>query len=458
VSATYLASLERELVSCPDRVVIVAGAGVSVASSSNATCASWKGLLQNGLNRCSEIGVAASRVDNTRQILLGVDAVANDYIAVATFVTNELKGSRDGEYAAWLISTIGAIPSANTRLIQSLHKIGGKLATTNYDHLLEVGGNGRTLTWLDHGLALEFFRSRSYTHDILHLHGSYLRPDSVVLGHRSYEEVCRNPAIQAQLRGAMLMGTFLFVGCGDGLDDLNFGTLLKWSREVLQESHNNHYILVLNSDVALWRSKLQGLPIVPIGYGAAHSDLSLFLELLAERVQALRTPNPMAGLITAQTSFDNQIANLNQDRESSSALAYLERLRAITMSLCESGGQHHATMAFSGEVTSRSNVLNVQDRIRFALDAARLLLDDELPDMAANHLQTAAAAVTPETPTVLTQHLARLQIRCFSELCAYQQLLQSIARELLHATGEERDRLEAIRDETMWLQGHFPQN
>ena len=63
---------------------------------------------------------------------------------------------------------------------------------------------------------------RSSCQAILHLHGEYRRPESVVLGLASYQKVKDDPHAKAILQCFTLAKTLLFVGCDDTVLDPNF--------------------------------------------------------------------------------------------------------------------------------------------------------------------------------------------------------------------------------------------
>ena len=100
---------------------------------------------------------------------------------------------------------------------------------------------------------------------VLHLHGHWEDPDSVVLGIRSYEAVKNNDYTQAVMRALGMTKSFLFVGCGDeGLADPNFGNFLAWlaAIEAAAEVEHRHYRLVRRKD----GSEPQGR-LFPLVYG-----------------------------------------------------------------------------------------------------------------------------------------------------------------------------------------------
>ena len=84
---------------------------------------------------------------------------------------------------------------------------------------------------------------------VLHLHGYWDQPESVVLGIRSYEEVLGNVHAQNILHALQTMRTLLFVGCGAGLKDPNFGGLLRWTGVVFSQSEYWRFRLAKETEV-----------------------------------------------------------------------------------------------------------------------------------------------------------------------------------------------------------------
>jgi hypothetical protein len=129
---------------------------------------------------------------------------------------DELTRQRQGSFDGWLCGAIGTITATEPMLVRVLASLGAKLATTNYDNMIQAGTGRSPITWLDRGPVAMLFREP--TQDVLHLHGHYRRPDSVILGARSYGEICRDELAQTALPGWMISGTLVFVGCGAGLE------------------------------------------------------------------------------------------------------------------------------------------------------------------------------------------------------------------------------------------------
>ena len=450
--STNAQTLQDELIFRPNNVLILAGIGVSLATCPDADALSWRGLLKNGLERCAEIGVDDSRLANQKTILGNLASTADDYVGVATFITRELRRVREGEYGRWLAEVFRPITPTNNHLVRALRSLGVNLATTNYDHLIESVGGGSAMTWREPGRCSEFLRG--YNSDVLHFHGSWLYPESVILGLKSYEEICSDLCTQNFLASCLTLKTMVFVGCCWGLEDQNFGTLLDWSRETLKQCRHNHFILVRSADVADWRRRLNRLPIVPVPYGQSHDELAPFIESLAKGVLAARErEDPNAKLSAAQSTYDANHSALEFARAELAPADYLLQERTLALTLRNAGGNRQAAISFSSAVTFRAANITALELVEFSLDAAEMLLNEALARMAANHLHTAEQARTIETPPAQLFRLTALQIRSYAELSAYHQLLEAIARELPHAAAERREELEAERDEASWLQG-----
>lgn len=437
--------------------MVVAGIGVSLATCDNDPCASWKGLLQHGLKRCEEIcGTPSALLKPYREILTNPAAPSHSLINVGQFITDELNGKRPGCFGGWLFDSIGGIKTTDTTLVCALASLGVKLATTNYDNMIEEVTGRSPITWRDDVRATLFFRES--TNDILHLHGYYLQPDSIILGARSYRDICSNESAQNALRSLMFMGTLVFVGCGTGLEDPNFGTLLEWARESLANRHHTHFILVRRGEVEDWRRRLEGMPIEFVTYGSDHGNLAPFLQSLAERVHKIRVREPLSILSASQTDFDACWEELGSGREGMSTLEYLQRSRMLAAKLWQAGGRHRAALAFSSRLDSHGESLLVSEYVEFALDATEWLLDDNLAFQATKHL-TEIGKRTRETG-IASPHQMRfrfLRVQCMDAMCAYSESLQAIEEALPHAGDEERARLEVERCEMHFLQGNFSQ-
>jgi GTPase SAR1 family protein len=109
---------------------------------------------------------------------------------------------------------------------------------------------------------------------VLHLHGWFDEPESVVLDMRSYLTVKDDPHAKAVLDSLTIEHTLLFVGCGDTVLDPNFTRLIEWGKEALKDVAPRHYLLCRTLEIADFQKKLAGAPwLQPLDYGAEYIDL-----------------------------------------------------------------------------------------------------------------------------------------------------------------------------------------
>jgi tetratricopeptide (TPR) repeat protein len=117
---------------------------------------------------------------------------------------------------------------------------------------------------------------------VLHLHGFWDRPETVILGIRDYAKILGETHAQTMQRTIRATRTLLFVGCGEGLRDPNFGAFLKWSEPVFAASEYRHFRLARESEVAeLQKLHAPAQRLFVLSYGPNHTDLAPFLRSIA---------------------------------------------------------------------------------------------------------------------------------------------------------------------------------
>jgi tetratricopeptide (TPR) repeat protein len=272
---SYTDRLREEI--AEGKALAIIGAGVSIGATRNAPAASWTGLLKDGVDRCQiVIGLSRDWADRVRAEIQSGDI--DDLLSSAEKVSRKL-GAPEGEFHRWLRESVGALVAQDKEVLKALQNLGLPLATTNYDDLLERTTGLEPVTWRDGHRVERLLRGDEQ--GILHLHGYWDRPESVVLGIRSYEEVRQAPHAQAVLRALRIFRTLIFIGYGEGLSDPNFGNFLTWTRECLAGTEYPHYRLCLESEVAALRAQqAKDEPIVLLPYGTEHLDLAPFLRSL----------------------------------------------------------------------------------------------------------------------------------------------------------------------------------
>jgi hypothetical protein len=131
---------------------------------------------------------------------------------------------------------------------------------------------------------------------VLHLHGVYTEPGSVVLGLASYLQVRDDAHASTVLRSLAQGRTLLFVGCGDTVSDPNFARLIQWAKAALDDVAPHHFLLCRQSERRAFQNKLRQAPwLQPLAYGDDYADLLPFLQSLAP------APRPAAVPVAPQT-------------------------------------------------------------------------------------------------------------------------------------------------------------
>jgi hypothetical protein len=191
-------------------IVVVFGSGVSVAATKNTAAASWTGLLKLGVTRCRDLDRTLD--DPWEQRALGdiTSGCQVDLLSAAEKVSSLLRAPDGLEFSRWLEETVGSLRIQDRSVLEALRDLHLPLVTTNYDDLLEQVTGLPPATWRDQNQVFRVLRAEEQA--ILHVHGHWKQPDSVVLGIRSYEQVRQDAHEQAVLRALAMNHSLLFAG------------------------------------------------------------------------------------------------------------------------------------------------------------------------------------------------------------------------------------------------------
>lgn len=262
------------------QVVVIVGAGVSIGATNGDRVASWIGLLEHGVSRCRDVAIP-QLTDDWKDLVLSElrsDDLDN-LLSVATKVSSKLNAPEGGEYRRWLRETVGSLRPHNREVINALHGLGLQIATTNYDGLIEEVTGLPAVTWMEGSKVERVIRGEDK--GVLHLHGHWERPESVILGLHSYEQVMSNAHAQTVLRALQTMKTLLFVGFGAGLKDPNFGCFLQWTATVFRQSEYRRFRLAKEEEAEdLQKEHPEGERLLVLSFGKENSDLAPFLASL----------------------------------------------------------------------------------------------------------------------------------------------------------------------------------
>lgn len=270
-----------------NHALVVAGTGVSLAATGGKELASWKGLIANGIKRCVDAGLRKPEWAASQQNLLNGDL--DDLLGVAEQVSRRLGWKPtepcDGEWSAWLRTTVGELRAKQPELIQAIRDLDAPIATLNYDNLLTEVTGRRPIPWKSAERWLPVLEGKDEA--ILHLHGHWDQPSSVVLGIRSYDAVMGKELAQHLQRVLASLHSLVFIGCSGTLQDPNFSALVGWMRDQLRGAEHSHYLLLRESEPPpIEESLLRQARIVTLRYGAAHADLLPFIRSLVPSSRA----------------------------------------------------------------------------------------------------------------------------------------------------------------------------
>src|SRR5271166_957185 len=267
------------------QALVLVGAGVSIGATKGQVVqvgkkkfplASWTGLLHHGVTFCEQWVKADLPRGWSRSVRAEINVGdCGSLIGAGTKIEEKLKAP-EGRYITWLKSSVGALEIVDNSVLAAIAALGLPIATTNYDRLLEAITSQPAVNWTQRHKVEPILRGDAK--GIIHLHGYWDDPKSIVLGHRSYAAIERDPHAQAILREIFSSQTVLLVGFGSGLSDPNFGPLLKWAAEAFASSTYPHFLLCREKDL---KSLELAYPIQPLDYGKTYDDLAPFLRSLA---------------------------------------------------------------------------------------------------------------------------------------------------------------------------------
>jgi hypothetical protein len=291
-------------------VVLVLGTGVTAATTHNDPATSWIGLIESGLHRIEGLGLKDADWGQTQRALLSTGDLF-DLLGVAQQVESRLR--KQGELVSWLDETIGRMRVLNPTLYKAIARIRAPIATTNYDLLAEEALGRGTRCWQEAFDVGAWFRTPEVNRPIFHMHGIYTEARSVVLGHTSYQALGTHEYAQFVQKVLAATQSFLFIGCGAGLEDPNLGQLIEWIRENAATAGRRHYRLCLERELPLLQSKMKdGDRVFPVSYGPDYDDLTKFIcTQLAHPTQVI--PPEIVGLGAAYEGM-NAAAYPNDER------------------------------------------------------------------------------------------------------------------------------------------------
>ena len=273
-----LNELKERLASNPRQVVVIFGAGVSMASApDHKNVLNWVGLLKNGCEQCSDS-------DRRREI----DALWADYdkcspvgrgsllIAIADTLVRFFDGQESERFANWIKGVFGQIePDSNEEeLIQTLMTMDVPLLTTNYDTIAETILDYPTVNIEERDKVERVIAGDDK--GIIHLHGVWTHPKQIVLDWNSYQKAKSDYFLQFLQDHSSVGRNLLFVGFGGGMSDPNFSSWIERIFKIIPKSSYDKFMVATEEQSDIPNG------IVPLYYGkkGEYPKLPAFLRTL----------------------------------------------------------------------------------------------------------------------------------------------------------------------------------
>jgi hypothetical protein len=306
LTAVEQLAVERLEQGIEERTVIpVIGAGVSCQSANLPT---WNGLLRDALtwteSKREMLGIPDSELKALRGRLRLDDPSLACYEAWADAVFSRNSGGAHWlapSYREWLESTFGIPEAHDPRLYKALRDIGSRvIVTTNYDKLLsyELMPDGQIVTWDNEDTIRSLLRDGR---GVLHLHGTFDEPESIVLTSSDYTRIAERELRSAVSQSLTSHSILLFIGISPaGATDRHLARLLRAgmrsrANDAPQRSRA-HVLLHKGALSSQQASSLKALDIEPVCFGSTYAELAPFLERLGERRAAIQFATELVGL------------------------------------------------------------------------------------------------------------------------------------------------------------------
>lgn len=257
--------------------IVVAGAGVAIAASGGAPQVSFRGILESGVRWCEEnlTGLDEGWGERMRASLRSGDRV--DQLTVMSQLDVRIRGEDRG---SWLEECFGGLPAVDRTLIEALRDLDAPIVTTNFDGLIEDVTGWPAVTWRDPARVERVLLSEE--EGVIHLHGYWREPDSVLLGIRSYDLALDAEHVRTLRRvfRNRRRFSFLFLGYAPALDATG-ASFPEYLRRTFGDPRHQHYWLMLDSELDALRETGWREEVEPWIYGEDFADRVPLLRSLA---------------------------------------------------------------------------------------------------------------------------------------------------------------------------------
>ncbi|HVS90846.1 MAG TPA: SIR2 family protein [Mucilaginibacter sp.] len=304
-----------------DKVIPVIGAGVSFAT---AGLPGWRGAIENGLQ------YAEHRRFGEKDLMAQIKTLVQtgDLVKAANLLKQVLKAPNH-PFVDWVEDLFGNPQIRSKALIDSIHDLCTPiLLTTNYDDLLYGPYKIQEKKIFDWSLHGQIARSLQKNEEfILHLHGVYSKPDTVILSLADYDQLAGQHGYKSILQKLWTDYHFLFIGCSrDGIMDPDFSTVIDFMNQWFPDFPHEHFILMREPEFStgVHHELLEKCNVHAISYGRGYDDLPRFINeinpnrektrlrreaYLNEINNGLERLNASGALINNQAAVDRFVQN-----------------------------------------------------------------------------------------------------------------------------------------------------
>jgi hypothetical protein len=287
--------LVNSIVPGSSNLVVVTGAGVSLQAAGypdqpNAAVAGWTGLLADGVEYCRRYNLIDTEYPDIVKQQIDSGETDNLIAAAQTIRGWFNRGINRREH--WISESIGCLKVRDDdELIPAIQKLGGLIATLNYDDLLQQVTKLPTVHWKDQQIIDKYLMSGTYDF-IFHIHGHWKALESIVLDQTSYDEFHRDENMNLVMKRFARWHCMVFIGCLGTFTDPNFERLIEWCGTALEGSLHRHFVLCSKEEEGKFLELCGPYGFLePVVYGENHSDLTPFIEFLAKELRAREKPD-----------------------------------------------------------------------------------------------------------------------------------------------------------------------
>ncbi len=339
----------------PGDCVFCVGTGVTSAAVSSWQSAdapdptTWDGLIKNGINQVSKTAPAlAQRLSSSE----------HGNSARATGIKAALGPAG---YVTWLTECFRDLrvdPGRDQihRLLAKALLRGARVLTTNYDTLItdfldQADIIPITMSSPDLMKRFAIGNESGGERGVLHIHGVYSDPSSIVLTDAEYANAQKDDARRQSLGQLLVSNHLIFLGCGETIRDQNLGASLSWAQNFLGENAKRSFFVGFAENFAELSKTSGGAkstafansavqPIVVPAGSNSHPDLFGFAAELSAKLgsgpfdrfdAASLTTNirAVAGDSADEKPSDTEIKNLPAPPCESHVLEEFERRQAL---------------------------------------------------------------------------------------------------------------------------------